>query len=188
MIWVGALAVAVILLAGLAAVWQGVGRTRTTLSRMDLRPGQHILEIGPGSGRLLLPAAAAIQPGGVALGVDLVPGRIARLQRAAALQGLDNVTGIVGNATQAHVPDGSMDLVFLRAALGEIADRPATLLQCFRALKPGGRLSITELFGDPHYLSLKKVERLARDAGFRLEKVHGRWWFFTANFIKPTER
>jgi hypothetical protein len=33
------------------------GLTRTTLDRLGLRPGQKILEIGPGPGRLLIPAA-----------------------------------------------------------------------------------------------------------------------------------
>jgi Mycolic acid cyclopropane synthetase len=39
------------------------GLTRTTLDRLGLRPGQRILEIGPGPGRLLIPAAQRVLPG-----------------------------------------------------------------------------------------------------------------------------
>ncbi len=54
-------------------------------------------------------------------------------------------------------PEASFDLVFLCAALGEIPDRAAALTHCYRALKPGGTLSITEMFGDPHYQSRSVV-------------------------------
>jgi predicted methyltransferase len=55
----------------------------------------------------------------------------------------------------------------------------------YRALKPGGVLSITEMFGDPHYQSRSVVERLAVEAGFRLQSFRGGWWLFTADFVKP---
>src|SRR5206468_2704980 len=41
--------------------------TRTTLDRLEIRPGQRILEMGPGPGRLLLPAAQRVLPGGEAV-------------------------------------------------------------------------------------------------------------------------
>jgi len=59
------------------------------------------------------------------------------------------------------------------------------LAQCFRALRPGGVLSITEMFPDPHYQSRSTVTRLAELAGFRLQSIQGGWWLFTANFVKP---
>jgi predicted methyltransferase len=75
--------------------------------------------------------------------------------------------------------------VFLCTALGEIPDRAAALGQCHRALKPGGVLAITEIIGDPHYQSRSVVRRLAEAAGFRLQSIQGRWWFYTARFLKP---
>jgi ubiquinone/menaquinone biosynthesis C-methylase UbiE len=83
------------------------------------------------------------------------------------------------------VPEASFDVVFLCAALGEIPDRTAVLAQCYRALKPGGTLSISEMFGDPHYQSRSVVRRLAEGAGFQLRSIQGGWWLFTADFIKP---
>jgi ubiquinone/menaquinone biosynthesis C-methylase UbiE len=159
--------------------------TRTTLTRMDLRPGQRILEIGPGPGRLLIPAAQRVLPGGEAVGIDIQPGMIARLNANVEKAGVTNLQPILGDAAQPHVAEASFDLVFLSTALGEIPDRAAALAQAYRALKPGGMLSITEVAGDPHYQFRSKVQRLAEAAGFRLQAVHGRWWFYTANFVKP---
>ena len=98
---------------------------------------------------------------------------------------MTNLTAILGDATQPHVPEASFDLVFLCAALGEIPDRAAALAQCYRALKPAGVLSIAEMFGDPHYQSRSVVERLAEGVGFRFQSIQGGWWLYTADFVKP---
>jgi ubiquinone/menaquinone biosynthesis C-methylase UbiE len=164
---------------------QRLSGQRTTLQRMGLRPGKKILEMGPGPGRLLIPAAQWIMPGGEAVGIDVQPRMIERLRARAAREGLTNLTAIVGDASQPHVPEASFDVVFLCTALGEIPDRAGALAQAYRALKPGGLLSITEMFGDPHYQSRSTVQRLAEAAGFRLQSIQGSWWFFTANFLKP---
>jgi ubiquinone/menaquinone biosynthesis C-methylase UbiE len=79
----------------------------------------------------------------------------------------------------------SFDLVFLCTALGEIPHRAAALNQCYRALKPGGRLSITEVAGDPHYQRQSVVKKLAEAAGFQFHSLEGGWWMFTATFVKP---
>jgi ubiquinone/menaquinone biosynthesis C-methylase UbiE len=161
--------------------------TQATLSRMELRPGQRVLEIGPGPGRLLIPAARQILPAGEAVGIDIQPGMIDRLKQRSANAGLNNLTAILGDATQPIVPESSFDLVFVVTTLGEIPDRAAVLAQCFRALRPGGILSVTEMLPDPHYQSRSTVKRLAAAAGFELKSLQGYWWFYTANFQKPDQ-
>jgi ubiquinone/menaquinone biosynthesis C-methylase UbiE len=159
--------------------------TRKTLDRIGMRPGQKILEIGPGPGRLLVPAAQRILPAGEAVGIDIQRRMIERLQAKAARAGVTNLTAILGDATQPHVPEASFDLVYLCTVLGEIPDRAAGLAQCYRALKPGGILSVTETLGDPHYQSRATVQRLATAAGFQPQSIQGGWWTYTATFVKP---
>jgi SAM-dependent methyltransferase len=168
-------------------VLQRLNGTRLTLHRLDLRPGQRVLEIGPGPGRLLIPAAQRVLPGGEAVGIDIQPRMIERLKRRAEKAGVSNLTPIVGDAAQPHVAEAHFDRVFLCTALGEIPDRAAALAQCHRALKPGGVLSVTEIIGDPHYQSRSTVTRLAEAAGFRPRSIEGGWWLFTASFVKPSE-
>ena len=126
--------------------------TDTTLNRIGLRPGQRVLEVGPGPGRLLLRAAQQVLPG--------------------------------GDATQSHFPPECFDVIFLCTVLGEIPEREVALSQCYQALKPGGRLSITELFPDPHFQRHATVRRLAESVGFTFMEVRGSWYFFTMNFTK----
>ena len=73
-------------------------RTRVTLERIGLRVGQRIIEIGPGPGRLLLPAARVVGPTGEALGVDLQPRMIEVLEANAERAGLANLRGLVADA------------------------------------------------------------------------------------------
>lgn len=158
--------------------------TKTTLNRIGLKPGQRVLEIGPGSGRLLIPAAKRVFPGGEVVGLDIQPGMIERLRMRAAQAGISNLTTILGDATQPNVPPESFDVVYLCTVLGEIPDREAALRQCYSVLKAGARLSITEIFPDPHYQSRQTVERLAQGVGFRIQAIQGQWYCFTANFVK----
>lgn len=158
--------------------------TQTTLDRIGPQPGQRVLEVGPGPGRLLIPAARRVLPGGEVVGLDIQPGMIERLKARAAQAGASNLTPILGDATQSHFPPDHFDVIYFCTVLGEIPDRAVALRQCYAALKPGGLLSITEIFPDPHYQSRTTVKRLAESVGFRLQALHGPWYFFTANFVK----
>jgi ubiquinone/menaquinone biosynthesis C-methylase UbiE len=160
--------------------------TQTTLNRMGLQPGQRVLEVGPGPGRLLIPAARRVLPGGHVVGLDIQPGMLERLRARAVQAGVSNITTLQGDVTHPQVSPESFDVVYLCTVLGEIPDRAAALRQCYAALTPGGRLSITEILPDPHFQSRTTVRRLAEQVGFQLQTRYGSWYFYTANFIKPS--
>lgn len=168
-----------------STIYKRLTGTEITLQRIGLKPGQRVLEIGPGPGRMLIPAAQRVSPGGEVVGIDIQSGMIERLKERAKVANITNLTAIRGDATQPIVPDVSFDVAFLVTTLGEIPDRAAALAQCFRALKSGGILSISEMLPDPHYQSKHTVKDLAEAAGFRLQSVEGGRWLFTANFVKP---
>ena len=83
-----------------------------------MRPGHRVPKIGPGPGRLLIPAAKQVLPGGETVGIDIQPKMIERLKRRAHAEGVTNLETIVGDATNPLVPEASFDIVFLCTALG----------------------------------------------------------------------
>lgn len=168
-----------------SSFYERITGTKKTLERIGLKPGQRVLEVGPGPGRLLIPAAKQVLPGGEVVGIDIQPGMVERLKARAKRENVTNLTALLGDATQPIVPEASFDVAFLVTTLGEIPDRAAALAQCFRALKPGGVLSISEMLPDPHSQSKATVKRVAEEAGFRLQSVEGGMWLFTATFVKP---
>jgi ubiquinone/menaquinone biosynthesis C-methylase UbiE len=162
--------------------------TEKTLGRIAAQPGQRILEIGPGPGRLLMPLAKRVLPGGEAVGVDIQVGMVERLARRAKAAGVTNLQAIHGDATQPLFPEATFDVVVLATTLGEIPNQKGAVAEAYRVLKTGGRLSVTEMLPDPHYQSQTTVRRLAEDQGFRLIGIEGGRGLFTATFAKPPGR
>ena len=70
-----------------------------------------------------------------------------------------------GDATALPYEDASMDAVVLTAVLGEIPDPVAALREIRRVLKPGGRLVVGELFGDPHFTTIGSLKSQSAEAG-----------------------
>ncbi len=72
--------------------------------------------------------------------------------------------------------------------LGEARDRAGALRELYGALRPGGVLSVTEIFGDPHHLGASTVLKEAEAAGFRLVGRFGSFPAYTLNFEKEPGR
>jgi len=155
------------------------------LDRIGIRPGERVLELGPGPGAFTVAAAQQTGPGGSLVAVDIQPGMIAAVERKVQQAGLANVETRVAGAHELPLDDKSVDRAFLVTVLGEIPDRQRALAELYRVLKPGGILSITEQFMDPDYPLAATVIRWAAEAGFELAERHGNWWTYTLNFLKP---
>ncbi len=69
--------------------------------------------------------------------------------------------------------------------LGEVPDRERLMREINAVMKPGGIFTITEILGDPSYLTIKTVRELAEHSGFEMEIVHSNALTYTANLKKP---
>ncbi|MEJ2208841.1 MAG: methyltransferase domain-containing protein [Anaerolineae bacterium] len=155
------------------------------LDRVGIRPGERVLELGPGPGAFSLEAARRVGPDGTLIAVDIQPRMIAALQKKAQAAGTTNLQTRVASAYDLPLEDGTVDRAFLVTVLPEIPDRHRALLELYRVLKPGGVLSISEEFLDPDYPLAGTVVRWAGEAGFELAERHGNWFVYTLNFQKP---
>jgi ubiquinone/menaquinone biosynthesis C-methylase UbiE len=155
------------------------------LDRIGIRPGERVLELGPGPGAFTVRAARRAEPGGSLVAVDIQPKMIAALEQRVLQAGLTNVEARVASAYELPMEDESVDRAFLVTVLPEIPDRGRALAELRRVLKPGGVLSITEEFLDPDYPLAQTTIHWAAEAGFELAERHGDWWVYTLNFQKP---
>ncbi len=68
--------------------------------------------------------------------------------------------------------------------LGEVGDPARALAEAARVLKPGGRLSVSELAGDPDYVRFDALKPMAEGAGLAFEHKFGPRFAYTANFVR----
>ena len=121
--------------------------------------GERLLEVGPGTGYYTLPVAEWLGPDGVLEVLDVQREMLDHTMRAARERGLGNVIATEGDARMLPYEENRFDGAFLVATLGEVPDQDATLRELARVIKPGGRLVVGELFGDPHWVSPRTAAR-----------------------------
>ena len=126
----------------------GVRRIRRRLlDQADLRPGQRVLEIGCGTGDLLL-AAKRAQPAAVVVGLDPDLAALARAHRKARRRGL-TVQLDRGHAEELPYADDSVDVVLSSFMLHHVPadEREPAMREVLRVLRPGGALHLVDVGG-----------------------------------------
>jgi ubiquinone/menaquinone biosynthesis C-methylase UbiE len=118
------------------------------LRMLDAQPGEHILEIGFGTGHCLVTLAEAVTASGQVSGIDISDGMLAITRQRLAAAGLaDRAALHLGDAAQLPFPPRSFDAVFMSFTL-ELFDTPEiprVLDQCRAVLKPGGRICLVTM-------------------------------------------
>jgi ubiquinone/menaquinone biosynthesis C-methylase UbiE len=146
------------------------GRLREAL---DPQPGQTALEVGPGTGYYSLATARLLEPGGTLHVLDVQQRMLDHTMRRAREAGVVNIEPRRGDATSLPYPDATFDAAYLVAVLGEVPEQDVALRELARVLKPGGRLVVGELLGDPHMVTTQALRARAPGAGLRFARRVG---------------
>lgn len=130
------------------------GRLRA-LERMDLQPGDEVLEVGVGTG-----INACLYPAGCNVtGIDLSASMLDKARRRIARKGVQNVRVLEMDAANIEFPDGAFDLVYAPYLINVVPDPLAVASEMIRVCRPGGRIVFLN-----HFLSqgpiMSRVDRL----------------------------
>lgn len=107
---------------------------------LRLRPGHRVLDAGCGTGNDTRELAAAVTPGGEAVGLD----RSRHMIEVARARGGDGTTFVEGSAAELPFPDASFDAYRCERLLHHLVDPASAVVEAFRVLRPNGRIAIVE--------------------------------------------
>ena len=122
------------------------------LAAVKVSGGMRLLDVPTGSGAL---AAEATRRGAVVIGVDIAPAMIAEARKRHP--GIDFQ---VADVEHLPLPDGVLDAVVCAFGLGHFPYPEASLAECLRTLKAGGRIAFS--WWDTS--DKQRVQGLIRDA------------------------
>ena len=157
-------------------------------------PGDHVLDVGAGTGLLTDLAAARVGATGHVTALDPTPFMQEILHRK--FNGAPRISVVEGTIEKADIPDDTVDTVLCHQVVQYVGDLPSAFAEMRRVLKPGGVLGIGvwsgaadqgaaaleegfrahlgEGFAPIHAWSFGGLERLralAEAAGFLIERL-----------------
>ena len=132
---------------------------------LGLNTGDHVLDLGCGTGRLTLYTARKVGLTGKVVGIDPASLRIEIANKKLAADRISNVEFDVGGSDDLKDFTGDMfHAAYLSAVLHWIPDKNAAAEQLFRVIRPGGKIGIAAEDGK-YELPIERAiyQRLARE-------------------------
>lgn len=121
--------------------WNRFGSS--TVERMNLLPGEQVLDVCSGTGASALPAAIKVGPYGKVVAVDLADKLLSEAKIKARKENLTNLEFRVGDMLSLDYHDASFDAVICVFGIFFVPDMALAVKELWRHVRPGGRLAIT---------------------------------------------
>ena len=129
---------------------------------LALEAGDNVLDVGAGTGQLGAHVAELVGPAGRVVGIEPLTARV-EIARRRTTGNFEMRVGSAENLSQ--FADGTFDAVYLNSVFHWLNDKPGSLAEIFRVLKPGGRFAFnTTDSRRPHDIAKLVRQALAQES------------------------
>ena len=157
-------------------------RTDLLIEKLALKPTNHVVDLGAGSGYFTFRIAPLV-PQGKVYAVDISPEMLAIVRAKMRKSNAENIETVLSTVTDLKLENNSADCVLIVDAYHEFSHPLEMGKSIYHTLKPGGKLVLIEYRMEDPGIPIKKLHKMSEKQAIQEISAVGLKWEETSEAL-----